>query len=466
MNPAPCPSCVMFQEQVMEKDKKIVELQAQAVQLRYELNEVRDKWFSRRKKKQDPEVEPEPKKRGAKPGHPGWYRPEPAKIDHTEEVTLDICPDCKKANLSSCGDIEEHVQEDITLPEVKVTCFRRHSYWCRNCKKVVSRKGDEEVPNSIIGPKAKAVAAFLKYEIKVSERDIQKLFKELCNLKIAASSIPGFHNQLRKKGQSLYELLKEQIKKAPYLHADETGAPLDGKKAWDWVFATTHICLHVLRQSRGQKVVEEILGKRYEGILLSDFLSAYHALDAKAKQRCLIHLLRDLKKALECSEADDPVHVYCQRLKDLIQSAIDLQEQWEAKTILPETFESNRKTLEESLADFQFPDPQKGILRRMSKRLGRHRQELFTFLKYPELHLPYHNNHAERLIRPSVILRKITFGHRSPKGQENHSVIMSLHQTAHLNGKPTLPLFHKLMTASKPPSLDWCLSAVQAGPSP
>jgi len=231
------------------------------------------------------------------------------------------------------------------------------------------------------------------------------------------------------------------------------------------VFATTRICLHVLRQSRGQKGVEEILGKRYEGILLSDFLSAYHALDAKAKQRCLVHLLRDLKKALECSEPADPVHVYCQRLKDLIQNAIDLQEQWEAQTILPETFESSRKNLEESLADFQFPDPQKGILRRLSKRLDRHRQELFTFLKYPELHLPYHNNHAERLIRPSVILRKITYGHRSSKGQDNHSVIMSLHQTAHLNGRPTLPLFHKLMTASQAPSLDWCLN-VSPGPSP
>ena len=88
MSLAECPCCVVLREQITEKDKKILELETQAVQLRYELNEVRDKWFSRRKKKQDPQELPEPKKKGAKPGHPGWYRPEPAKIDHTEEVTL------------------------------------------------------------------------------------------------------------------------------------------------------------------------------------------------------------------------------------------------------------------------------------------------------------------------------------------------------------------------------------------
>jgi hypothetical protein len=253
----------------------------------------------------------------------------------------------------------------------------------------------------------------------------------------------------------LYEGLKEKIKKAPWIHADETGSRLDGKNHWDWVFATVHICLHVIRKSRGQKVVEEILGKRYGGVLISDFLSAYNRLEAKAKQRCLVHLLRDLKKALEQSSVDDPVHAYCQELKALLQRAIKLQEQYTEDNIAEQDFVEQRDRLVETLKDFQFPDPQKGILRRLRKRLARHKDELFTFLFYPGL--PYHNNHAEQLIRPSVLLRKITFGNRSEQGALNHSVLMSVLQTAQLNGKKAIPLLREIMLSREEPPLSMCL---------
>lgn len=316
--------------------------------------------------------------------------------------------------------------------------------------------GTNEMANSFIGPKAKAFATFLKYVVKVSQRDIQKTFKEFFHLTIVPSSVPGFHNQLRRKALPLYEGLKEEIKKAPYINADETSAPLDGHNHWDWVFATPKICVHAIRGSRGQKVVEEMFGKRYEGILVSDFLSAYNKIDVRARQRCLVHLLRDLKKGLACSEQGDPVHLWCQRLKDTLQKAIALSQQRHANTIAPVDFESARRQIHASMPDFQFADSQKGILRRLSKRLARHNNELFTFLDYPGL--PFHNNHAEQLIRSSVLLRKITFGNRSPQGQLNHDVLMSLAQTARLNGKDPIPLFHKILTTSTPPSLDWCLS--------
>lgn len=277
---------------VKELTQRIKELENQNSLLRYEIKELHTKYFGRRKnklKEQPEEIEPRPKKRGAKLGHPGWFRKKPEKVDITEEVELDKCPLCGNTDLGNCEDIEEHIQEDIVLPALKVTKYRRHHYWCKGCKKVISGIGRDKLPNSYIGPQAKAVTSFLKYIVKISDRDIKKIFKELCGLTIASSSIPGFNNQTRRKSLPVYDGLKEAIKKAPYVHADETGCPVDGKNWWDWVFAATNICLHVIRHSRGQKVVEEILGKTYGGILISDFLNAYNKLSAKAKQRCLVH---------------------------------------------------------------------------------------------------------------------------------------------------------------------------------
>jgi hypothetical protein len=71
-----------------------------------------------------------------------------------------------------------------------------------------------------------------------------------------------------------------------------------------------------------------------------------------------------------------------------------------------------KSEFKESLPDFEFSDPRKGILRRLSKRLARHGNELFTFLDYPGIH--FHNNHAEKSLRASALQRRITFGNRSP----------------------------------------------------
>lgn len=453
-----CQTCKDLKNLLAEKDTEIELLKSDNILLAYELKQLRDKWFSKKKKKLDEksdEVVKEPKKRGAPVGHKGWYRNVPEHIDVIENVVLDACPMCGNKDISECSEVEEHVQEDIILPKVKTTKYRKHHFWCGRCKKVVSGKGSDETPNSYIGPQAKSVAAFLKYVVKVSNRDIQQIFKELCGLTIVPSSIPGFNNQARKKCVPLYEALLKEIKKAPYIHADETGCPVDGQNWWDWVFATSKICLHIIHKSRGQKVVEQILGKKYGGILLSDFLSAYNKIEAKAKQRCLIHLLRDLKKILACTSQEDSSHIYCQRLKDIIQKAIDLSEKYNEDTISNRQFSKQKKHIHDSMEDLQFPDPQKSGIMRIAKRLARHKNELFTFLDYKGL--PYHNNFAERMIRPSVLLRKITFGHRSDNGIRNHSVLMSILQTGKLNAKESIPLLKNIITCRNRPSSNMCL---------
>ena len=95
--------------------------------------------------------------------------------------------------------------------------------------------------------------------------------------------------------------------------------------------------------------------------------------------------------------------------------------------------------------------------RRSSLRLLKHHNELLTFLDFPDQVSP-DNNDAERLIRPVVIFRKLTGGFRSKTGTDNHDTLMSLKQTAQLNGIAPLHLFRTILTAqTKPLSLDICL---------
>ena len=65
--------------------------------------------------------------------------------------------------------------------------------------------------------------------------------------------------------------------------------------------------------------------------------------------------------------------------------------------------------------------------KRLVKRLHRHRQELLVFL-YRE-GVPSVNNHAERMIRNGVVMRKNSYCNRSEEGAETQAVLMSVFRT-------------------------------------
>jgi len=429
-----------------EENEKLKEENAY---LKFKLEESQSKRYKSKKIKPPDDTPPapsSPKKRGGLFGHLGWFRSKPKRIDRVEDIKLSCCPECGSKDLTECENISEHVVEDIVLPKVETTLYRKHRYYCKKCKLVVSPKGSGEIPGSRIGPRAKAFAAFLRYAVKISERDVRALFEKAFNLKIAVSSIAGFMDQLKTGALPIYNDLLASLKKGAFIHADETGWSIDGINHWLWKFSNKRICFSHIDKGRGQKVVEDILGKSYGGVLISDFLSAYNKIDAKAKQRCLAHIFRDLDKVIEYWRNDKEVTRYCQRLGKILKDAIILYKEYKDKE-WDERYYTRRARLKNSLKDFSFPNPNKRILKRFAKRLERHKDEIFTFLYVKDI--DHHNNHAEQQIRPDVIFRKITFGNRSLKGAENHGVLMTILQTAKLNNMDPIATLGKILLQNK-----------------
>ena len=71
-------------------------------------------------------------------------------------------------------------------------------------------------------------------------------------------------------------------------------------------------------------------------------------------------------------------------------------------------------------------------VKRIADRLTWSMQGLFTFLD--EEGVEPTNNHAEREIRPAVIIRKNSLGNRSEKGASCQAVLMSIYRTLKLRG--------------------------------
>ena len=427
-----CPDCARYEKEIKDlrqEFRRITDaLKEEIALLKFELEELKSKRYKPKKPPKDTEPPvPSPKKKGGLLGHAGWFRQRAKSIDKIEDVRLDKCPICGCKEIRECKGIRKHLQQDIILPEIETTLFKKHRYYCNRCKKVLTAKGKGELANSYIGPTAKAIAVFLKYGVKISDRDIVNIFDKMFNLRIRPSSIAGFREQLKNQSKQIYDELLTALRESDFIHADETGWGLMG---WLWKFSNKKISITHIDESRGQKVVEAVLGKDYDGILISDFLSAYNKVDAKAKQRCLIHLLRDLKKVIRYWHDDKQVLRYCRRLKKLLEEAIKLHKDyldipWDGE------YYRRRQFITDKLLDFRFPNPNKKVLQRFVKRLNRHKEELFSFLYYRGV--DFHNNHAEQQIRPDVIFRKITFGNKSINGAQTHQVLMSILQTAKLN---------------------------------
>jgi len=441
-NPAcECSLCASEKENL---HKKIKELEEENLRLKLDLKEFRERYWLKTKKKKDPadgKIET-PKKRGAPKGHPGWNRKKPDHIDETQEVTLQACPECGSTDLSECVDVEEHTQEDIVIPQVKVTLYRKQVYWCKRCDNAVTGLGQDELPNSYIGPIAKSLAVWLKYDIKMSDRDLRRLFQQMFRLTIDPSSVPGFRNQLARHATNVYDKLQGELRGSKQAYVDETGWKLNGDRHQLWSASNDRVSLFMIHKSRGLKALKELLGERFNGTLISDFYSVYDKFVATFHQRCNVHLIRELNKILKSWPDDETTQIYGKKLKKWAQDTLALKRDWMNKVFSQEVFEDRCRQIKDQMSQFQFPNPDRKPLLRMAKRMEKYKDKLLTFLDDPAVE--GHNNRAERQIRPNVLFRKLTFGNRSVQGTLNHSMFMSLIQTAKLNDRSPPEVLRKL----------------------
>ena len=82
----------------------------------------------------------------------------------------------------------------------------------------------------------------------------------------------------------------------------------------------------------------------------------------------------------------------------------------------------------------------------LQERINRYADCWLVFLDDPRV--PPTNNHAERCLRPLVILRKITFGHRTRSGATRMARLMTIQETAKRHGRRVLEVFYRLATVA------------------
>ena len=324
--------------QFKQLQERIKELEEETDHLQKELSDALQDPFTKYKKKDPAESTA---KRGAPIGHEGHSRSNPEVIDKTLDVYLDRCPICGSERISPCNHTTEHIQEDFEDGKLTTTCFVHCYYWCSDCKRVVHGWGENEIPNAFIGPDVRAKTSFMRHEIKSSYNDTRRTLECFGDLKLSNAALVGFDKHMTERGKPLYDALKQSLPDYRFMHADETG----WKRDWLWVFTNPFITFFDIDESRGSQVVIDHLGAFYHGVLITDFWNAYrNKVGAFAKQKCLVHLLRDIKELLDAGLQKHPdAERFLLAVKELIQDAISLHGQHSVLSV--EAYRSGRKDI-------------------------------------------------------------------------------------------------------------------------
>jgi transposase len=415
-------------QDILDREKKIEEQEKQIAELKAKLGKksALDEHKQFLKAERLAKIKDRPKAPGQKAGHIGVTREKPKQIDRVVEQILTKCPDCDH-RLSGSQEVVEHVQEDIVPARVQVTCYKKHRYYCKQCQKLVTAPcAEDEIPNSYLGPVALIQTVILKYHHALPFNKIAEVFEGLCGLKVSEG---GLAQALQRVSEWLAveesEILKA-IRISPHVYMDETGWKISGRKHWVWAAANEKLAHYRIAVSRGAKVAKEIIGTEYEGTIGTDFYAAYNRLPGK-KQRCLVHLLRTMKEYRIRDQSAEFVR-YEKILKRIVWDAIHLGER--RKKLEEEVYKRRVKRIKKRLFAWSVRDYKNKNLIRLTKRFLKHWAQLLTFLEYPDV--SYHNNLAERMIRPNVIIRNRSFQNRSQKGAQAHGIHMSIIQTLRL----------------------------------
>jgi transposase len=337
---------------------------------------------------------------------------EPEQVDEVIEYEF------KDKDAEGLKSLDEwFIIQQIELPEklYKVVEHRARKYLDPATGKVhIAPMPDEIRKGGLLGANITAAVAFMKGGCHMSYTTIQQFLNELMNLDISRGMLCKAAQKVSQSLQPAYEQLAERLPYESQIGVDETGHHDEGKLHWTWCFDTPDYSLFSIDKSRGSKVLEEMLGKDFAGIIGADYWGAYRKyarlFDVRV-QYCMAHLIREIRFL-----AEHNVKILSRWANELLKWLKKLFDTLHRRDKL--TARGYLRSMERIKAGFlsrMRRPPDHKLAKKLARRFkAKAAEDYFRFLTEPKVEPT--NNGTERQIRGVVIDRRITQGTRGDAG--------------------------------------------------
>jgi hypothetical protein len=280
---------------------------------------------------------------------------------------------------------------------------------------------------------------YQKVALGLSYSKIQRELRTYFGLTVSSGELPSIVAEIATLFGPAYARLLNLMRQQAALHVDETSWRVDGVPHWLWVFVNDVVALYVVSRSRGSKVPQALLGSDFDGVVISDFFSAYSPLDV-AKAKCWSHLLRDSHDYAKGQDADSERTRFHRTLHALFLEMGLALDQVQAD---PTGRECVYNEMREKLWRFATERYRTWQCQQLAERITKYLDDLVVWLIDPAVEPT--NNPAERALRGAVVTRKTSFGSRSKRGAHAFARLLSIIMTWERQGTDFFTTAHQAL---------------------
>jgi len=377
--------------------------------------------------------------RGAKRGHAKMERAWVAQPDQVIEAPLTTCSHCQ-ADLQAVVP-EQMVRRQVTeLPDVRPLVIETHQAkahcpFCHALQRGTLPAG-LEAPRAF-GPRLEATVVYLRHQQHLSSERTSQTLGDLFGLDLSEGGQASILKRAGAAADPVAETIRVQIQQSAVVGCDETGARLDGRIWWQWVFVGSDAIYHSIVRRRSASVIQSVMGDAQVEVWVSDCWKPQLHAPAQHFQLCLAHQVRNLQGLIDRC----PRLPWARAMQQLFRTAMHLAKR--RTQLTARGFARQVQRLEWRLDELLQTEPRRTLARALFRRFVTHRDKLLLFLHDPRV--PFHNNACERALRPAVIHRKVIGGFRSEWGAHAYAALASVIDTAKLKGQPIFPTLIDLM---------------------
>lgn len=368
------------------------------------------------------------KKPGGQPGRKGKTLEMVKYPDQVIDLEPDYCNGCGKS-LESVAPSDARARQvvDIPVPKAIFTEYRTYAKTCMCGQE--TRAGFPEGVGSPVGygPRTESLIGYFHARQYLPFARMQEMFKDVFGLGISEGGIHYLLERFSRKTGPAYQQIKKRIAVSPVVGTDETGACVGGAKDWFWTWQDHKLTYIAHSDNRGSATIEKEFPSGFpESVLVRDGWRAQAATVAGHHQLCLAHLQRRLNFLNEkygCAS-------WGKEFLKLLKSSLKLGKQDRKK----EKYKTGRTGIVQKMEQLLQHPPDKGQKELYSfyKRMGRERQNLFTFLFIEGV--PPDNNGSERAVRNIKVKQKISGQFKIGTTAQNFAQIRSVIDTTIKNG--------------------------------
>ena len=384
---------------------------------------------------------------GGQPGHPRHQRP-PFDANRIDRICLHELPpsEVRRRRLRPLD--SWHVLQQVELVEKPyvVTEHRARRYLTPAGRIVLASLAPEIRRAGLLGPNLTALVGWLKACGHVSYRRIGEFFGDVLNLPISGGHLAACcTGKLSEALKPAYEELASALRQEAVLGSDETGHRHRGKGYWTWCLRAARFTVFRLDATRAARVLVDLLGEDFDGILTVDYYSANRAFARRGEVRtqyCWSHLLRDVSFLRQLGRP--PLARWADQL---LAIARGLFRAWHRRTGTdPPRWRRQMERWKRAFLEKVRRPPQEADALNISRRFDRPgAPAYFRFLDTPGVEPT--NNATERAIRQPVLDRRITQGTRSVRGLRWCERAWTAAATCTQQGRSTFRFFRDALLA-------------------